>query len=208
MNRKNMILKLLAQKYPNPKPALIFNTPFQLLIATCLSAQSTDKQVNKITVPLFADYPDLPSFLTLSQKELENRIKSCGLYKNKSQNIVNMCKMLQENYQGQVPKTMKELTSLPGVGRKTANVVLSNAFHIPAIAVDTHVARVSNRMGLADSKNVNQIEQQLQQNIPQKDWSDAHHWLIFHGRETCKARKPLCDECLVKDYCPSYGKVS
>lgn len=201
MTNHEKILTALAEKYPDPKPALIFSTPFQLLIATMLSAQSTDKQVNKITATLFATHPDLTSFLTLTEEELGGKIKSCGLYKNKSKHIINMCKILIENYEGQVPQNMTDLLQLPGVGRKTANVVLSNAFGIPAIAVDTHVTRVSNRLGLANSTDVRKIEQQLQENIPQACWSDAHHWLIFHGRETCKARNPLCTTCIIKEYC-------
>lgn len=204
MNKKDSILKILAEKYPDPRPALNFNSPFQLLIATMLSAQSTDKQVNKITNRLFADYPDLTCFLSLKQTELEEYIKSCGLYKNKAKNILASCKILQESYHGQVPASLDELIKLPGVGRKTANVVLAFAFGQNAIPVDTHVFRVANRLGLAQSDSVLGTEKDLEKNIPEKIWSLAHHWLIFHGREICKARKPECDICQLQKYCNWY----
>ena len=158
----------LKEMYPKVNSALKFNNPFELLIATILSAQSTDKQVNRVTTKLFAKYPDPYSISELTPEELEEEIKSIGLYKNKSKNITKASKLLIEKFNGQVPQTLEELMELPGVGRKTANVVLSVAFGIPAIAVDTHVFRVANRLGLANSNNPDKTEEQLMANIPQK----------------------------------------
>lgn len=200
MNREK-ILRELKACYPGVKSALKFSNPFELLIATILSAQTTDKQVNKVTLDLFKKYPNAYALSKLSAEELEPKIKSIGLYKNKSKNIIATSKILVEKYQGQVPTTREELITLPGVGRKTANVVLSNAFNIPAIAVDTHVQRVANRLGLAESNNPLKTEEQLMQVIPSEDWSDAHHWLIWHGRLICKARKPECEKCKLNAVC-------
>lgn len=206
MDEKKEILKRLEQHYFGARPALNFRNPFELLVATMLSAQTTDKQVNGVTGLLFEKAPDAKSMLCLSQQELEGLIKSCGFYHTKAQNLLAACQILVDKYNGVVPRTMDELTALPGVGRKTANVVLSNAFSIPAIAVDTHVFRVSNRLGLAHSKDVLETEKQLMQNIPQEKWSDAHHWLIWHGRKLCTARKPNCGACFLLDVCPWGGK--
>lgn len=195
------VLELLKQQYPDAKCELNYKTPFQLLVATILSAQTTDKKVNEVTEELFKDYPDVDSFLALTQEELENKIKTIGLYRNKSKNLITMCNQLKENFNGQVPNTMEGITSLAGAGRKTANVVLSNAFGVPAIAVDTHVFRVSNRIGLACANNVEETEKQLQKNIPKDQWSLAHHLIIFHGRRCCYARKPDCDHCIIAPYC-------
>ena len=195
------VLNILNGLYPEAKCELNFSSPFQLLVATILSAQTTDKKVNQVTEKLFEDYPDLDSFLEVSQEELQERIKTIGLHKSKSSNIIKMCKALKENFNGCVPDNYEDLISLAGVGRKTANVVLSNAFNVPAIAVDTHVFRVSNRIGLADSEDVFQTEKDLMSNIDKDMWSKAHHLLIFHGRRICKARKPLCEECPVDKYC-------
>ncbi|KXG42776.1 endonuclease III [Tepidibacillus infernus] len=199
------ILETLANLYPEAKCELLFSNPFELLIATMLSAQATDKKVNQITPHLFKKYKKPEDFLHLTQKQLEEDIKEIGLYKTKAKNILETCRMLFEKYNGEVPKDREILESLPGVGRKTANVVLSNAFGIPAIAVDTHVFRVSNRIGLAQSDKVLETEQQLMKRIPKKLWSDAHHWLIWHGRRVCTARNPKCNFCLVLPYC-KYGK--
>lgn len=195
------VLELLKQQYPDAKCELNYKTPFQLLVATILSAQTTDKKVNEVTEELFKDYPDVDSFLALTQEELENKIKTIGLYRNKSKNLITMCNQLKENFNGQVPNTMEGITSLAGAGRKTANVVLSNAFGVPAIAVDTHVFRVSNRIGLACANNVEETEKQLQKNISKDQWSLAHHLIIFHGRRCCYARKPDCDHCIIAPYC-------
>lgn len=203
MNNNGEILKRLEEHYPDAKPGLFFDSAFELLIATILSAQTTDRQVNAVTEGLFAACPDAKSMLKLKQSELEKIIKSCGFYKTKASNVLKTCRILVEKYGGEVPQTMEELTALPGVGRKTANVVLSNAFGIPAIAVDTHVFRVTNRLGLADAKDVLETEKQLMKAIPKEKWSQAHHWLIWHGRRVCYARKPDCGGCFLKDICKS-----
>ncbi|UCF63077.1 MAG: endonuclease III [bacterium] len=195
------ILNILRKEYSDSTTALTFETPFQLLISTILSAQSTDKQVNKITQSLYRKYPDARSFITLSQVDLESKIKSIGLYRSKARNILATCKILVERYQGKVPPDRVELVKLPGVGRKTANVVLSVGFNHDAIAVDTHVFRVSNRIGLARAATVEKTEEQLMKNIPQNDWSASHHWLIWHGRLICKAQNPRCSECPIKNFC-------
>lgn len=195
------ILDLLMIEYPDAKCELEHKDAFQLLVATILSAQTTDVKVNEVTKTLFNEYPTVDDFLTLSQDELESRIRTIGLYRNKSKNILAMCKKLKEEFNGNVPSTMDGITSLPGAGRKTANVVLSNAFNVPAIAVDTHVFRVSNRIGLAHAKDVNETEKQLQKSIPKSQWSHAHHLLIFHGRRCCSARKPQCESCKIASYC-------
>lgn len=207
--KKNVkeILELLKEEYPDAKCELDYSTPFQLLVATILSAQTTDKKVNEVTEELFKEYPTVDDFLKLSQEELENKIKKIGLYRNKAKNILLMCRQLKENFKGEVPNTMESITSLAGAGRKTANVVLSNAFGVPAIAVDTHVFRVSNRIGLAKADNVEDTEEQLRKNIAKKEWSLAHHLLIFHGRRCCTARKPECERCIIRDYCNYYKEL-
>lgn len=201
------VLEILEKTYPDARCALEHNTPFQLLVATMLSAQSTDKTVNRITEKLFKEYPAVENFLDLDQSTLETKIKEIGLYRNKSKNILAMCKDLVTRFGGEVPANMDDLISLPGVGRKTANVVLSNAFNIPSIAVDTHVFRVSNRIGIANSNNVLDTERQLLKNISKKSWSDAHHWLIWHGRQICAARKPKCEICPLTQYCRYYKQI-
>ena len=199
------ILRLLEETYKDTSTALVFQTPYQLLISTMLAAQSTDKRVNIVTVDLFNDYPTTDKIKELTQLELQQYIKTVGLYKTKAKNILFTSKILSEKYNGEIPETREELMELPGVGRKTANVVLSIAKGIPAIAVDTHVFRVSNRIGLAKADNVLETEKQLMKNIPKKDWSDAHHWLIWHGRKICKAQRPLCGECPIAHLC-SYNQ--
>ena len=205
--RTKEILEILKEDYPDAKCELNHESPFQLLVATILSAQTTDKKVNEVTETLFRDYPDLDAFLTLSVEELEERIKQIGLYRSKAKNLVMMCNQLKEKFNGEVPKTMEEITSLAGAGRKTANVVLSNAFGVPSIAVDTHVFRVSNRLALADSENVLEVEKQLQKELPKKEWSLTHHLLIFHGRRCCIARNPKCEICNLTKYCKYYKEV-
>lgn len=188
--------------YEDPdKNLLHFETPFEALIATMLSAQSTDKRVNAVTSKLFKVANTPKDFANMDINELENWIKSIGIYKNKAKNIKATSKILLEDYNGKVPKEKAELIKLPGVGNKTANVVLANAFDIPAFAVDTHVFRVSNRIGLADGKNVEQTEAQLTENVPKKDWNITHKRLITHGRAICKARNPLCEECELNKLC-------
>lgn len=195
------IIKVLEKEYGELGCALNYSSPFELLVATMLSAQTTDITVNKATEVLFKVYNKPEEFAVLNLSELEPYIKTCGFYKTKGQNIINTSKKLITDFGGEVPKTMEELTSLPGVGRKTANVVMSNAFGIDAIAVDTHVFRVSNRLGLADAKNVEDTEKQLMVNIPKEYWSRAHHYLIWHGRRVCIARKPKCESCPVNHLC-------
>ncbi|CDX01971.1 Endonuclease III [bioreactor metagenome] len=203
MSNVNSILSILAATYPEAHCELNFSTPFELLIATMLSAQATDKKVNQVTARLFRDYKTPEQFLTMSLAEMEQAIKELGLYHNKAKNILATCHILVANYGGEVPGSMEALTQLPGVGRKTANVVLSNAFHIPAMAVDTHVLRVSNRLGLASGTNPDLIEKQLMSCIPRSQWIQAHHWLIWHGRRICAARNPKCPECPLSPLCPS-----
>ncbi|WP_293977207.1 endonuclease III [uncultured Clostridium sp.] len=199
--RTKKIVEILKETYPDAKCELNYDTPLQLLVATVLSAQTTDKKVNEVTEGLFRDYPDLDAFLTITNDELEERIKQIGLYRNKSKNLVLMFRQIKENFNGEVPKTMEGITSLAGAGRKTANVVLSNAFGVPSIAVDTHVFRVANRLGLADSDNVLEVEKQLQKELPKEEWTLMHHLLIFHGRRCCIARKPKCEECPLNHIC-------
>lgn len=193
--------------YPDVDYSMLnFDTPFELLVATILSAQSTDVRVNKVTKDLFKLANKAEDFANMDIKELENHIKSIGIYRNKAKNIKAASKVLVEDYNGEVPRDKKELMKLPGVGRKTANVVVSNAFGIPAIAVDTHVFRTSNRIGLADAKNVDKTEDQLEANIDKNRWRKTHHQLITHGRSLCKARNPLCEECMINKICLYYRK--
>lgn len=207
-NDTKKVLKILNNLYPDAGPQLNYSNSFELLIATILSAQCTDVQVNKVTKELFKKYKTPADYLKLTEEELGKIIKSCGFYKNKSKNILRTCRILINRYNGNVPNTREQLMELPGVGRKTANVVLSNAFGKNAIAVDTHVFRVSNRIGIADSNNVEDTEKDLMENIDENMWSKAHHLLIFHGRNICKARKPLCEECPLDSYCFYYRDLN
>ncbi len=193
--------------YEDPsKDLLHFQTPFEALIATMLSAQSTDVRVNAVTSKLFKVANTPKDFADMDIKELENWIKSIGIYKNKAKNIKATSKILLEDYNGNVPKVKSELIKLPGVGNKTANVVLAHAFDIPAFAVDTHVFRVSNRLGLADAKNVSQTEAQLTKNVPEDEWNITHKRLITHGRALCKSRGPHCQECDLNKLCLYYRR--
>lgn len=194
------VLKLLRELYPNAKPELNFHNPYETLISVMLSAQSTDVQVNKVTPVLFQRYPDVHALAEANVEDVFQIVRSCG-FKSKAGNIVEASRLILLRHGGEVPASMEELTALPGVGRKTANVVLANAFHVPTIAVDTHVFRVSNRIGLAEAKNVLDTEKQLMKAIPKEDWIDAHHWLIYHGRRVCHARKPACETCTLAPYC-------
>ena len=195
------ILAELERLYPDARPALHFDNPYQLLVAVMLSAQCTDVKVNLVTPALFAAYPDAHALAAAQPEQIEPYIKTCGLYHNKARNLVMTARALVEQYGGEVPADHDRLTQLPGVGRKTANVVMSCAFGADAIAVDTHVFRVSNRLGLADAGDVLKTEQQLMQNIPREKWSHAHHWIIFHGRRVCAARKPDCAHCTLAAWC-------
>lgn len=206
--QQQAILSSLEQHYQGATTALEFGTPFELLVATVLAAQCTDKQVNKITAKLFPKYNTPEQFAYLTPEQLAEEIKGCGLYISKSKNIVALAQQIMVLHGGSVPDTLEDLEALPGVGRKTANVVLSVAFGKPAFAVDTHVFRVSNRMGLAKAKNPLETERQVCDLMPSDKWADAHHWLIHHGRAVCKARNPLCHECPVQEYCPRIDVVN
>ena len=208
LTKKEMasVIEKLLKTYPDAGPELDFTTPFELLIATILSAQCTDVRVNKVTSELFTELRSPEDYIALGRIELEKRIRSCGLSNAKSSNIVSTCELLLEKHNGKVPDTIEELIKLPGVGRKTANVVASNAFGVPAIAVDTHVFRVSNRIGLANSRTVEKTEEELMKNISKNMWTKAHHLLIFHGRRICKARKPECEMCPINMECLYYER--
>lgn len=202
---KQKQLLILEDVYKDAKPALLYNTPFELLIAVVLSAQCTDVRVNIITRRLFPTYSNPLDMYALGTEKLEPLIRDCGLYRAKAAHIIGLCKMLIEEYNCEVPNSFEELIKLPGVGRKTANVVMSIAFGMPAIAVDTHVFRVANRLKLGIGKTPLEVEEKLMKAIPKDKWSKAHHWLIWHGRKICKARNPLCYECPLKELCPSAG---
>lgn len=199
--KRDRALEILSDLYPEAKPALHFRNPFELLIATMLSAQCTDVQVNKCTDVLFPIYGTPEALAELDEETLLPYIKSCGFFRTKGRNILATSRILVTQYGGEVPSDLDALTKLPGVGRKTANVVLSNAFGIPAIAVDTHVFRVSNRIGLACAKDVEHTEEQLMAHIPKENWSAAHHWLIYHGRQICSAQRPKCGDCPIAEVC-------
>ncbi len=202
MTRINQVLDTLNQMYPDANVELVHRNHFELLIAVVLSAQTTDVSVNKVTPQLFNKYPTPLLLSKAEEKDIETLIKSIGLYRNKAKNIKMLAQRLVNDYQGEVPHTRKDLESLPGVGRKTANVVLSNAFGIPALAVDTHVARVSVRLGLAKSEdNVIEIEKKLTRKIPMALWQKVHHQLIFFGRYHCLAKRPKCYQCPLIDIC-------
>lgn len=204
MTKAEKVYELLKEDYPYAKCGLDYSTPFQLLVSTMLSAQTTDKSVNAVTKDIYKDYPDLDSFLKLTQEEIEKKIKRIGIYKNKSKNIYNMCRELKEKYNGQVPKNMEQLMSLSGVGRKTASVVLVEAFNIPAFPVDTHVFRITRRIGLAVGKTADKVSDEMMTKLPKYKWHLMHHLLITHGRETCIAQNPKCDACSLKDICKYY----
>ena len=200
---KNTAKKIISTLSSNflDKPALNFTTPYELLIAVILSAQCTDERVNKVTKELFKEYSTPQKMLTLTQEGLEKYIFSCGLYKSKAKHILEASKDIVEKFGGNVPNTWEELITLAGVGRKTANVVYSVAFNGKAIAVDTHVFRVSNRIGLAKANNVLKTEKALNEIIDEEDWSRTHHYLIYLGRSYCKAKNPDCENCPINSYC-------
>lgn len=202
----NKILDKLEELYPDADCELEYTTPFELLIATILSAQCTDVRVNIVTRELFKKYNKPQHFSKLSEEEIMEKIKTCGLYKTKAKKIKETSQMLCKDYGGEVPDDLEELIKLPGVGRKTADVVLSNAFNRDAIAVDTHVFRVSNRIGIVNEKTPEKTEFALMKAIPKYRWSHSHHVFIFHGRRMCKARKPECDLCPIKYDCDFYKR--
>ena len=202
------IIAALQRTYPDAHCELNFSNSLELLVATILSAQCTDKRVNIVTAELFKKYRSANDFADAPLAEIEEAVKTTGFFRNKAKNIHACCRKLVELHGGEVPRTMDELTSLAGVGRKTANVVLGNAFGINVgVAVDTHVTRLSNRLGLTKQMDAVKIEQELMQLVPQPKWSLFSHWLIWHGRRRCDARKPDCVNCEIKDRCPSAGKV-
>lgn len=204
--RIEQIFKILSNKYPDVKPQLDFSNPFELLIATILSAQCTDARVNQVTKNLFNKYKIPEDYISVKSAELENDIFSLGFYKQKTKSIKNCCKIIVDEFNGEVPRNFSDLVKLPGVGRKTASVVAGNAFGIPAIAVDTHVIRLSNILGFVECKDPNKIELELKQLINEDDWINASHWLIMHGRNTCVARKPKCYECEISKFCPTFKR--
>lgn len=195
------IVERLNALYPDARAELDFTNPYELLVATVLSAQCTDVRVNLVTKVLFKAAPNPEALLGLDQSELERIIKPCGLYLSKAKNLKATALILVRDYDSQIPQTIQELTALPGVGRKTANVVVSNAFGTPAIAVDTHVFRVSNRLGLVHADTVEDTEEALMKVVPKAMWTKTHHTIIFHGRRVCKARKPECESCTLSDLC-------
>lgn len=201
------ILKLLDRIYPNAGCALNYQTPFQLLIAVVLSAQTTDKSVNNVTPLLFEQYPDPSSLAAANQDDVAECIRRIGMYRTKSRNIISLSAKLVSDYGSEVPDDYESLVSLPGVGRKTANVVLAEAFGHQRIAVDTHVFRVSNRIGFTNEKDVLRTEMELMRTIPEEMWSHSHHLLIFHGRNLCQARNPHCSECAVSPYCRYFKEL-
>ena len=199
-------IAILGEVYKDTKPALKFRNPFELLVAVILSAQCTDVRVNITTERLFAKAPCPQDIVDMGLTALEQEIKDCGLFRNKAKNIMATCEILVREFDSKVPEDFDTLLKLPGVGRKTANVVTSIAFDRPAIAVDTHVFRVANRLKLAVGETPLEVEEGLMKAIPKELWSQAHHWLIWHGRRVCKARRPLCGECPLGEVCPSMGK--
>ena len=207
MTKTERVYELLKAAYPDAKCGLDYETPFQLLVSTMLSAQATDKSVNAVTEKLYKQYPDLDSFLTLTQEEIEQEIKQIGIYKNKAKNIYNMLRELRDKYNGEVPKNMEDLMSLPGVGRKTASVVLVEAFHIPAFPVDTHVFRITKRIGIAKGSTADKVSDEMMKKLPKYKWHLMHHLLITHGRTTCIAQSPKCDICSVNELC-NYRKFT
>jgi len=206
-NKRHLIFTRLQAANPEPTTELNYSSPFELLIAVILSAQATDKSVNKACKDLFIKANSPALFLKLGEEGLKKYIKTIGLFNTKSANITKTCKILVEKHASQVPKTRIELEALPGVGRKTANVVLNTAFGQPTVAVDTHIFRVSNRTGLAPGKTVLEVETKLLKFIPKEFLHDAHHWLILQGRYTCIARKPRCSSCIIEDLCEHKDKT-
>ncbi len=200
MNTKE-ILQELQKLYPDAKPALHFSSPYELLVAVILSAQCTDERVNQVTAVLYKEHNTPQTMLALTQEELEKYIFSCGFYRNKAAHILSASRDIMEKFGGEVPSALEELQTLAGVGRKTANVVYAFAFGGNAIAVDTHVFRVSNRLGIARGNTPEQVERGLMAAIPEENWSDAHHWILFHGRYVCRSRKPECARCTLEPYC-------
>ncbi len=206
-DKRTAIFSELRRLNPNPTTELAYETPFELLIAVILSAQATDVGVNKATAKLYPVARTPETILALGVEGLSEYIKTIGLYNSKAKNVIKTCRILIEEHNSEVPRTRDELEKLPGVGRKTANVILNTAFGEPTIAVDTHIFRVSNRTGIAPGKTVLEVEKRLLRLVPEEFRKDAHHWLILHGRYVCKARKPMCGECRVEQWCEYRSKV-
>ena len=204
-DRARQIVQLRATLYPDAHCALHHENPLQLLIATIMSAQCTDVRVNLVTPALFAKYPNVRGFAEAKPGELETAIQSTGFFRNKARNIIACCRQIESHHAGQVPGTMEELVQLPGIGRKTANVILGNAFNVPGITVDTHVLRLSKRLGLTRKTDPTKVEQDLMELIPPSEWTMFSHRMIFHGRQVCFARKPNCEGCLLAEVCPKIG---
>jgi endonuclease-3 len=202
------VFDILKKQYPKVKPALEYSNPFELLISTILSAQCTDERVNTVTNKLFRKYHSPKDFVNISYEELEKDIFSTGFYRQKAKSIKACCSELIKNHNGKVPADFNELVKLQGVGRKTASVIAGNAFGIPAIAVDTHVKRLSNLLGFINSQNPDKIEIRLKELLPERYWINASHWLATHGRKICIANRPKCLECVLADLCPSYNPQS
>jgi len=207
-DRIRSIFTLLRAANPSPRSELIYESPFELLVSVVLSAQATDKSVNLATVELFKTANTPAALLSLGRRGLERHIRRIGLYRTKAKNILGACRLLLEIHGGEVPRTREALQALPGVGRKTANVILNTAFGEPTIAVDTHIFRVANRTGLAPGKDVVVVEKRLLKVVPDEFKLDAHHWLILHGRYVCKARKPDCPKCLIRNLCEYKHKTA
>lgn len=206
--KRREIFERLKTHNPTPTTELHYSTPFELLVAVVLSAQATDKGVNKATVNLFKTAKTPAQMLALGEEGLKKYIKTIGLFNSKAKHLIQTCRILVEEHGGQVPESRESLEKLPGVGRKTANVILNTAFGHPTIAVDTHIFRVANRTGLAPGKTVLEVEKKLLKFVPKEFQLDAHHWLILHGRYTCIARKPRCDSCVIEDLCEYKQKVA
>jgi endonuclease-3 len=206
-NKIKAILRGLESMYPQARCSLDFASPWQLLAATILSAQCTDQRVNQVSAVLFARYPDSQTAARASQEEIMTIIKPAGFFRNKAKAIIGAARMIEQNYGGQVPEELEELIKLPGVGRKTANVVRGDAFALPAITVDTHVGRVSRRLGLSAWSDPDKVEQDLMALVPETDWSKFSHQMIYHGREICKARKPDCSRCGLSQCCGCYQRA-
>ena len=207
MQKVNEILDILKSTHPDARAELNYTNPYELLVAVILSAQCTDKRVNQVTPVLFSKYPTVYELSQADIVDVESIIKSCGFYHNKARAIVSASKKIVSDYDGKVPETREQLMSLDGVGRKTANVVYAVAFGGDAIAVDTHVYRVSRRLGLSDGDTPGKVEKDLCEILPQSEWSHAHHLLIFHGRYICKAQRPLCEQCRLNGICQYRGRL-
>jgi endonuclease-3 len=206
--RVRIIIKILKERYPDPKCSLEYSDPFQLLVATRLAAQCTDARVNMITPALFERYPTIEDFANAELSELERLIRSCGLYRTKARDIKAMAKMIIGVYGGVIPDTIEVLTKLPGVGRKTANLIVGDVYGKPAVVADTHCIRISNRLGLCSTKNPYKVEKQLRKILPPEESNDFCHRLVLFGREICSSRSPRCDICPLADYCPSNSLLS